>query len=326
MALAHSERRRLLEAEIPQSNEVRQLLHDFLRRSGLTMQDFAHRINYSKSSLSLFMNNSYQKVSANEGPIRDSIVKFIYQNPILNSDGADGDSKLYRTTNVKVMERYMQKALQQSRAYVVYGPPGTQKSFVAERLVQELRTREIGKNGHGMRAGYVYVRAEIRPSDLMKRVAESFGTPSNGNVDQIMRNFRYELRGRRSVLILDEAQHLSNTCLEVIRELLDRPPYCGILILGSHNLKRIFDQVELEQWNQRVRAGKILPGISDEEAKNIIAGELGAQPAKKVEGLIDSARVSDPRQGQDFRYISARKLFWSLGDIKEALTEKGADA
>jgi type II secretory pathway predicted ATPase ExeA len=133
---------------------------------------------------------------------------------------------------------------------------------------------------------------------------------------------RFDLRGRRSLLCFDEAQHLDNQCLEIIRELFDQPPHCALLFAGSHNLKQIFQQVELEQWRSRLHAGKALPGISDEEAEQIIRGELGNQPQKKIAALIESAKVADPVQGRDFNYISARKLFWGVRDIKAALAEK----
>jgi DNA transposition AAA+ family ATPase len=315
MALSCEEKKRLLSVDAPAADEVRKQLNDYLSRTGLTLSDFARRISYSTMSLYMFTSGRYQRIAGNDKAIRAAIRNFIELNPVGQQTGADS-GKLYKTENVKLLQRYFNDAIEHSLAYYVYGGPGCQKTHVLKWLVSEITRRELPKNGKGARAFYVYCRAGIRPSDLMKRIAESAGVSGAGNVDRIIRNLRFDLRGRKTLICFDEAQHLDNHCLEIVRELFDEPPHCGLLFAGSHDLKKIFLQLELEQWRSRIHAGKALPGISDEEAREIIAGELGEQSSKKVSLLIDSARVSDLRQGKDFKYISARRLFWSLRDIK----------
>ena len=60
------------------------------------------------------------------------------------------------------------------------------------------------------------------------------------------------------------------------RELLDQPPHCGLLFAGIHKLEAIFTRqaLELEQWRSRFHAGPALPGISEEEAADIVHSEL----------------------------------------------------
>jgi hypothetical protein len=66
-------------------------------------------------------------------------------------------------------------------------------------------------------------------------------------------------------------------CLETLRELLDQPSHCGLLFAGTHELEEIFTRqaLELEQWRSRFHAGQALPGISEEEAADIV--HLGAR-------------------------------------------------
>ena len=45
MALSYAERKQLLAASLPESNEVRLELQDYLARTGMAPPDFAHRIN-----------------------------------------------------------------------------------------------------------------------------------------------------------------------------------------------------------------------------------------------------------------------------------------
>lgn len=321
MALQAELRKKLLAATLPESKAVREELLDYLARTGLERNDFARRINYSSMTLRSFVSGNYQDISGNDSALRFAIREFIRTHPIAADETESG--QVYSTENFRLLRKYFYAALDQGRAYYEYGPPGTQKTFIVQHLIADLNQREVAKNGNGRRAVYVYCRAKIRPTDLMKRVAESAGVSTMGNADRILRNFRFDFHGRRVLIVFDEAQHLDQDGLETIRELLDRPPHAGLLFLGSHNLKQIFQQFELEQWRSRLHAGKALPGISDEEAREIVAKEIGpGHSEKKIARMIEAARVPDLRQGKDYTYISARKLFWSVRDIRTALEHK----
>jgi DNA transposition AAA+ family ATPase len=184
-------------------------------------------------------------------------------------------------------------------------------------LIAELNRSEIAKNGEGRRAYYVYVRQGIRSQDLMKRVAESCGAIGVGTVDRILRNLRFDLSQRKVLLVFDEAQHLSIECLETLRELLDQPPHCGLLFAGTHELEAIFTRqaLELEQWRSRFHAGQALPGISDDEAANIVHSELGLSQ-RKIQKLIAKSRITDPRNGGRHSCVSARRLFWVIRELQ----------
>lgn len=301
------------------SQEVRIQLQDYLARTGLAVVDFAHRINQSHKLLYSFLAGAYYD-SAHDAALGAAIREFITAHPIRLATEIDGP--LYETENVRLLRKYFTQALEHRRAYYVYGPPGTQKSFVLQHLAAELNGRELAKNGTGRkRAHYVYVRHGIRPLDLMKRIAEAVGAITLGTVDRILRNLRFDFEGLKVLLVFDEAQHLSIECLETVRELLDQPPHCGLLFAGSHELERIFSRqaLELEQWKSRFHAGQALPGLSEEEAVLVVRSELGAHcPSEKMRKLIKKCRVSDLHHGGEYNYVSARRLFWALRDLKHA--------
>ena len=234
--------------------------------------DFARRINYSREAVHQFLNGNYSRISSNDGLIRAAIRDFIAGHPIATPIVTSG--RLYETENVRLLRRYFHEALDHRRAYYLYGAPGTQKTYVLQHLIAELNRSEIGKNGEGRRAYYIYVRQGIRSLDLMKRIAESCGAIGLGTVDRILRNLRFDLSQRKVLLVFDEAQHLSIECLETIRELLDLPPHCGLLFAGTHELEDdIFTRqaLELEQWRSRFHAGQALRCISEDEAAEIVA-------------------------------------------------------
>ena len=317
MALSYEQRRELLAASLPEAMEVRLQLQDYLARTGMSAPDFARRINYARETLYHFLNGHYSRVSSNDLSIRAAIRDFIATHPIAAPRTITG--KLYETQNVRLLRKYFDEALDHSRAYYVYGAPGTQKTYVLQHLIAELNRSEIGKNGEGRRAYYVYVRQGIGSLDLMKRVAESCGAIGIGMVDRILRNLRFDLSDRKVVLVFDEAQHLSIECLETIRELLDQPPHCGLLFAGTHELEAIFTRqaLELEQWRSRFHAGQALPGISEEEAAEIVYSELEFKLSQlKVQKLIAKSKITDLRHGGQHTYVSARRLFWVIRELQ----------
>lgn len=320
MALSSQQKRELLTRSLPQRKEVQATLQDYLKRTGLAPQDFAKRVGYSYVSMNFFLAGKYESIAANDAPIRAAIIDFITAHPISPLSQADG--KLHETENVRLIRKYFYEALDERCAYYFRGAPGCQKSFVLEHLVAELNRAEISNNGHGRRAYYIYCRQGIRPADLLKRVAEASGSIAIGGADRILRNLRFDFGSRKVVLAFDEAQHLDIPCLETVRELLDRPPYCGLLFAGSHQLEQTFQRLDMEQWASRLRQGAELPGISRDEALEIVCAELPGASDAAAKGLIDNCYARDLRKGKEVKYISARMLFWSIAKIQQRRTQK----
>lgn len=315
MALSSHDKRQLLNRTLPQRNQVRQELENYLQRTGLTYQDFAHRIGYAGVTMHFFLKGKYESVAANDAPIRAAIVDFIQANPIAPMT-ANAAGRLYETENIKLIRRYFYDALDNHRSYYLRGAPGSQKTHGVRSLIAELNLAEISKNGHGRRAYYVYCRQGIRPVDLLKRVAESCGSISTGTADRILRNLRFDFRSRKVLVVFDEAQHLDIPCLETVRELLDMPPHFGLIFAGSHELEQTFQRLDMEQWARRIRKGCELPGLSEQEAVDIIRSEIQLSERKAGE-MVRHCYAVDLRKGREVKYISAGMLFDSIAAIKE---------
>jgi hypothetical protein len=75
--------------------------------------------------------------------------------------------------------------------------------------------------------------------------------------------------------------------------------------------------LELEQWRSRFHAGQALPGISEEEAATIVHSELGlGLSQRKIQKLISKSRITDLRNGGQYSYVSARRLFWVIRELQ----------
>ena len=161
----------------------------------------------------------------------------------------------------------------------------------------------------------------FRPSSMVRRYIFAF---CSSNIVGGVGPFR-RVGQRKVLLVFDEAQHLSIACLETLRELLDQPPHCGLLFAGTHELEQIFTRqaLELEQWRSRFHAGQALPGISEEEAADIVHSELGlGLSPRKIQKLIAKSRITDLRNGGKYSYVSARRLFWVIRELQAVPNEK----
>ncbi len=314
--------RAALATEEEVNGPARARIQDYLLRTGLSAPDFARRIGYSDSAVRFFLNDRYYLISATARQLVAKAVRFIERYPVEPSARANGD--LYETANVRIIQGTFEKLLPNPVAYMIYAPPGSQKSFVLEHQVASLNAAELAKD-EGRRAFYVYARANIRPRDILRRVTVACGCRCSNEIDPMLNHLRFEFRNSRVIVVIDEAQHLSIECFETLRELLDRPPYFSLLFAGSHDLKVKFDKFSatLEQWNSRIIAKVRLPGLERAEARGIIEREIGnhlktlsSQNAGSiVKGLIDSATVQDAFEG-DRTYINVRTLTNALNQIK----------
>ena len=306
-----------LEARTPPTAEVQQRVREYMELAQLTIKELAARVSYGTESLSWFLNDKYTTVGQNATDIniRRALVDFMDAYPVTVSTRLDGS--LHETGNVTTMRYWFERCLERREMAFAYGPPGAQKTFVARHLEAEHNLREIPKNGHGTRAHYVYCSEQMAPRQLLKKIAYAAAVPCRQTILGLQQNLSHHLGKRRTVFMLDEAQHLSISCLEIVRELNDCEPHCGILLLGSHQLLRLFhDRAgELEQWNSRIANGVELPGIETHEAVAIVENELGSLPTDKLQLLLANSHAVDGYR-KNKRYISARRLFRQIAEIK----------
>ena len=236
-------------------------IQEYLSRSGLHKDDFARRIDYSPSTMDMLLADKYHVISGNPKHIVAAARAYMAMHPVGPQVSIHGE--LFETANVRMLRETFESLLPRPRAFMVYAPPGSQKTFVLEHLVCELNAREMAKGADGARAIYVYCRQGIKPQSLMKRIAQACGSSTSGDIDRILNNLRHDYAGRRVILNLDEAQHLSLECFEVVRELLDRLGF-SLLIAGSHDLFLMFERssARMEQWNSRIVRKVRLPAAA----------------------------------------------------------------
>jgi DNA transposition AAA+ family ATPase len=323
------DRNRLSHVDAPDSSTVREALKNYMGVMDLTPAQFAERTQRGESTINLFLQDRYRKVGADDLMIRKLIWDYLERNPIAPDGGAlpGCPGRLFRTKNYRIISEYLTSACDEGAVCLLYGPPGTQKTFALSHLIAQ-RNRE-GKTP----AIYIYASESMTPRALLKRVGQGAGVFVNlQGLDRIMGSIlaNFKSRDRAPAVVIDEGQHLTIPVLEIARELHDRSG-CGLLLAGSHNLydKLLRGRARLEQWLSRIDYKDPLPGLLEDEVREISRRELGnGQPAKLNEAQMRSimaacaiedifARGADgkPRVA---KYLSVRRLVKFLSQVKKS--------
>lgn len=311
----------LIESRLPAPEVTRERARAYMGAADLHAAQFAKHVGYSKAALYAFLSDTYttsSRIARTDVMIRFAIEDYIARHP-LNLASLTGDAqRLYETENVREIRHWFEHCHENRALAFIYGPPGSQKSFVLQYVIAEFNRRELGREASANRAYYVYVSVDIRPRDLLRKMCAECGAPVGPTVQSCMSSLRHHLRHTQTVFVLDEAQHASIAALEAIRELYDAEPRIGCLLAGSHELKQFFDQraAELEQWNSRLDAGIELTGVSDECARAIFAVECPELASDQVDELIAGSRVADPYSAKrGHTYLSMRRVFKTIAEI-----------
>jgi DNA transposition AAA+ family ATPase len=304
---------------LPGDAEVIRRARAFVLRSGLTMTEFAGIAELNPSSLRVFLSGHYAQhrpSDSNTLAIRAALKQVMDQHEIENPEP---DSKRhYDTAEFKAVRRSMWSALRSGAAFLVDGPPGTQKTYTFRRVAEEINRSKDG------RAVYIYTRIEHSPQAFLVEACTEAGIPNRGTIDQLLRKLRFFLGNQRALLIVDEAQHLGLNGLEVLRQLLDTPPFFGVVLGGSHDLSVRLRDWRMEQWRSRLRRSHLLTGLSRDEAAHILTSELGPMKAADIADVIQGATVQVIRNKETVRYISARNLFFAIEDALDQVKTAAA--
>ena len=316
MPLAAIRRQRLQALGLPDDAEMIRRARAFALRAGLTYGEMADMAALNRNSFGVWMSGNYDRhhaVDSNTLVIRAAIKQVMDRHEI--EAVAPGAGPHYATAEFDKVRKSMWSALRQSTAFLIDGPPGTQKTYTFRTVAAE-----INASGEG-RAVYVYARVDHAPAAFLTEACTEAGIPNRGNIGQLMRKLRFFLGSQKALLIIDEAQHLPFTTLEILRQLLDTPPFFGVMLAGSHDLSVRLRNWQMEQWRSRLRRSHLLVGLSEDEARHILMSELGRLSKSDVADAIQGASVEAVRNSKPFRYISARNLFFAIEDARAAVQE-----
>jgi len=160
---------------------------------------------------------------------------------------------------------------------VLTGEVGTGKTLLLRCLLQLL------KRGNDVSYAYVF-NGRLSPVEFLQYVARDLGLPgSNKNKSELLVELANHVitrgqDGLTTVLVIDEAHHLSNEILEEIRLLTNletaQAKLLQILLVGQPELDDKLDSVELRQLKQRIAFRARLAPLDPAETQGYIGRRL----------------------------------------------------
>ncbi len=160
---------------------------------------------------------------------------------------------------------------------VITGEVGSGKTTLVRHLLKKLDTTAIN-------IGLISNTPTGR-EELLQWIMVSFDQPFEGPTPAMLRNFQDFLRaqhaiGRRTILIVDEAQNLGDDALEGLRMLsninVDKQQFLQLILVGQPQLKDILNKPQLLQFAQRVSSDYHLKRLARSEVSKYIEFRLSA--------------------------------------------------
>lgn len=169
---------------------------------------------------------------------------------------------------------------------VVTGETGTGKTLLLRCLLRLL------KDSNDVAYAYLF-NSRLTPAEFFQYLLTDFGLPSSGkNKAELLLELSHFLLSRQSqglttILIIDEAHHLSAELLEEIRLLSNLETWddklLQIILAGQPELEEKLDSFGLRQLKQRIALRARLDALSPEEVEEYINHRLqiaGADPGR----------------------------------------------
>ena len=165
---------------------------------------------------------------------------------------------------------------------VVSGEIGTGKTTLVRRLLKKVSPK--------MTVGLISNSPQGR-EELLQWILMALGQPFEGGYATLFSRFQDFLRhqyasGRRTVLIIDEAQNLEPEALEHLRMLsninADKFQFLQLILLGQPQLRDLLVSPRLHQFAQRISSDFHLTALNSDEVAKYIAFRLASVGSKKA--------------------------------------------
>ncbi len=209
----------------------------------------------------------------------------------------------------------------------ITGEVGTGKTTLCRAFLEHL--------DKDTKAAYIF-NPNLNSVELLKTINDEYGIPSDTNnvkaLIDTLNAFLIEQKtqGKKTILLIDEAQNLTNEVLEQLRLLSNletaRHKLLHIILVGQPELKKKLDSHELRQLRQRISLSCRLIPLSFEDVRNYIQHRINVASGKPGIQFADTAYRSIYSYSQGIprliNIVCDRALLTAFGLDQKEITQK----
>jgi DNA transposition AAA+ family ATPase len=140
----------------------------------------------------------------------------------------------------------------------------------------------------------IEVDSSFTKNVLVSEIARAVGVDSKGGMTLVSARIVEALRGRDTVIMIDEADYLSDSSLELVRRIINDKAQTGVVLVGLPRLKYKLENLRNDHQQLTSRVGVLLEvkRLSKADAVKIINGVWRDLPKETVEAFVKTANGS----------------------------------
>lgn len=215
--------------------KIRQSLIEYIKQNNKSQSQISKELNISKTALSLYLTGSY--IGDNE-EISNKIKQFLSMSKMRRSLTKDPEINITIGNTEKILDKVLMTHISND-ILLIYGSAGCGKTTALKYYAEN-------KNG------VLYVQADATaatPRPILSLILNEMGEKSVGTVFNMKETIIHKLKDSNRLIIIDEAQHLTEKSFDMLRALNDKANI-GIVYAGNPSiLKRMYGRKE-EEFDQ----------------------------------------------------------------------------
>jgi DNA transposition AAA+ family ATPase len=187
------------------------------------------------------------------------------------------------TATMEQVRRAITIAQDEADIAVIIGEAGTGKTTAL---------RQYAKESHS--ALLIDVDPSFSKVVLMNEIARALGVEDKGGMNAVIERVIEALKDRDAVLIIDEADYLSDSSLELVRRIINDKAHTGVVLVGLPTLEYKIRNLrnDHEQLISRVGVMVKLGKLKKTDAEKILAGVWTDLSKETLEAFIKGANGS----------------------------------